>query len=755
MSNPSVTATISANDQASPKLRELLELTKKIENTAKAAFKENGGNALANSYRQATSAAQQHLTVLEKMHSVHAAIAKTVAGYAAAKGFHKGIDAVKDYVPYERERRFQTAAGGYDARSQRLLEEQRRDLAVRKGIQLEDSLHAQQEFTKRNYSAPITAAATGSAIQLSRSLGVPAEAAARMIEGMTFGRGVTFTDPAQTTRETMRSADIATVAAKKGAMSGEDIQQFSKYSSGMVHAANISQEQAWGVGMTLKKMGVGGDESGVFTRQLAARIMAPTKAAHDAMIAAGINYDDFAKSGNVSVESIDKSMRRRFGKGLSEDGRKALEEKLNDKDFKLDRDSFGAAVHDAMGGSGMSKQDQKLVQQQATRMFDMAKTGLNGGGLLEAVLSKMSPQQLQQFLGDKQGGRGNVLLTNLEAYQKNKGEIQHSGGLTDKIAEERQQGLAAATDRLAASFDALSKSMVDANSGWLTPLVEAGAKVAGFAAGLGDATKIALSFSAGAAGVAAMASMASTAAGVITGLNSLSVSANAAAASLARVNGAANMPGGIIAGGSTGAFGKIADFAAKLATLTTAIGLAASALTALYEYGKGKKWWDADSVKDNAANNHNPRMGGGKRYEGEQAEFWKGIPLPAQRVEVLPGPARMGGGKHSYIDPAGRLIAGEQTDSGSSVWDTARTFIGGNTGKKGDGFEHVDVSGTVSGSAEIHNIVEVRPGSALLDVVNQARSIANIGLNGKLGTSMQGPGDNATKPSQGTTMGAQ
>jgi hypothetical protein len=215
------------------------------------------------------------------------------------------------------------------------------------------------------------------------------------------------------------------------------------------------------------------------------------------------------------------------------------------------------------------------------------------------------------------------------------------------------------------------------------------------------------------------------------------------------------MPGGIFAGGSTSTFGKIADFAAKLASLTSAIGLAVSALTALYEYGRGKKWWDAEDVKDRAASNHNPRMGGGKRNAGDQDEFWKGIPLPTQRVEITPGAARMGGGKHSYIDPVGRLITGEQTDLGSSAWDTARTFIGGNTGKKGDGFEHVDVSGTISGSAEIHNMVEVRPGSALLDVVNQARSIANMGLSGRLGTSMQGPGDNATKPSQGTTMVAQ
>jgi hypothetical protein len=42
MSNPSVTATITADDQASPKLRELLTLSQKLAATAKSIFNEGG-----------------------------------------------------------------------------------------------------------------------------------------------------------------------------------------------------------------------------------------------------------------------------------------------------------------------------------------------------------------------------------------------------------------------------------------------------------------------------------------------------------------------------------------------------------------------------------------------------------------------------------------------------------------------------------------------------------------------------------------
>lgn len=142
----------------------------------------------------------------------------------------------------------------------------------------EDALHGQMAFTTRGYNAGVTAAATDQAIRLSKALDTKIEDAANIIEGLTFGRGARLQDAAQAARETRYSADLAAVAAKKGAMKPEDVAQFGKYALGMGTAAGLSPEQMFAIGMTLKKQGIGGDEGGVFTRQLAARLMSPTRA---------------------------------------------------------------------------------------------------------------------------------------------------------------------------------------------------------------------------------------------------------------------------------------------------------------------------------------------------------------------------------------------------------------------------------------------------------------------------------------------
>jgi hypothetical protein len=664
-------------------------------------------------------------------------------------------------------------------------------------------LHAQQAFVTRNFNAQITEAGTKQAIILSKALAVPAEQAAKIVEGLTFGQGIHLHNAADARREIARSTDVAAIAAKSGSMTPEDISQFAKFGIGMSTAAGIKADQAFAAAMTLRRANVGGDESGVFMRQLSARLLAPTKQAFEAFAHMGIDYSQYATQGNVSPDAIDASLRRRYGKGLGEAGKASLSEAFNDESRNVlgKREDFAAAVREAVEKSGekLSRTDEKHLVDTALRQYDLAKGGLQGGKLFDDILSKATPKDLQALVGDKQGGRAVLLLNALDQYREYLEKLGHGDGYAEKIANERMEGLAAAVDRLTASMDTASKQIVAANDGWLTPLANAAGKVVASFTSLSNETKQALSLTAGVASVAGLSTAAVTVLRVINSMGSLATSANLAAVSLDKIaaRGLTGAPG-IVPGAAPAAEGAararagVAERAAPLASRAAPIALTAASVVskAAWWATVGMMAFDGMNLVSGAVPNPDAdaNYGKWKAEHGDDAKqryaaltgltnAWTQTSAPGatatgQRIAPERGqsdPWERRDGVRQYLRELG--VVDDAPVSRDGWQDSAKVNIKQVDGatKWGDGTptrdiaiatprdSNVTVTGTVAGSAELHANIELhlQPSSYFEGVVRRAEAVANIGMTGKLGIGMQGPGENGVKPSMPPPIGGQ
>ncbi|QDM17552.1 phage tail tape measure protein [Tardiphaga sp. vice278] len=743
MSNPTVTATIAVDDKASPALKELARLAKMIAQETAQALKGGSGDALATSFTRANSAAREHVSNLTNIKNLHREIAGLAAGFAGSKVFQGAKAAVANFLPYEKDVRYQTAIQGFGAADQKMLDAQRVAAAKKFGVMPMDTLHAQQAFVTRNFSAAITKAATDQALLLSTALDVPVAESSKIVEGITFSQGIHLHDPATASREMGRSSDRAAVAAKAGAMSPEDVRQFAKYGMGMSTAAGISPDQAYAVGMTLKRANVGGDESGVFMRQMAARLMSPTKQSYEAFAHMGIDYGKYATQGSVSPDAIDASLRRRFGKGLSGAGKESLTQAFGDETRNVlgNREEFAAAVRDAVeaGGEKLSKTDAKHLTSAAVNQYDLSKSGLRGGDLLNDILSKASPKDMQAIIGDKQGGRAVMLLNALDQYREYLAKLGHSDGFAEKIANERMAGAAAAVDRFNASLDTASKKLVEANQG----LIEKGANLAsgGVAAFLNlsperlQAISVAGGLGTGAAVLAATSSV-----------FSLGSAASTAAAALLR------LPASLAAGTATGAAATAAGAAAAPGA-AAAGGLAARGASFLGSAARGLGWagltvaavpfiYDATSDATQGVTRDHTRNKAAR--DAIRADADERMARDLERVQSESAAAARRGDEAMAPVIARRGGNGAYKRGLSSSLD--EQYGGAPGGSQ-------PVTGTVSGSAELHQNmqIEVQPSAYFQGIVQRAEAISNMQLSGKLGTSMQG-GDNGTKPSQGPSV---
>lgn len=736
MSNPSVTATIAVDDKASPALRELARLAEMIAQKTAQNLKGGAGDGLAQSFNRANAAAREHIGTLTSIRNLHREIGGIVAGIAGSKVYQSAKAAVANFLPYEKDVRYQTAIQGFGPADQKLLDAQRVDAAKRFGVLPMETLHAQQAFVTRNFNAQIAKASTDQAIILAKALNTPVEESAKIVEGMVFGRGLHLHNATDATREMRRASDRAAIAAKAGAMSPEDIRQYEKYSAGMTTAAGISADQASAVAMTLKRANVGGDEAGVFMRQMAARLMAPTKLAYDAFARMGIRYEDYATQGAVSPEAINASLQRRYGKGLSAEGVAGLRNAFNDETRNIlgNRGEFAAAIREAVEASGekLSKTDQKHLTDTALRQYDLAKSGLRGGELLDAILSKGSAKDLQAIIGDKQGGRAVMLLNALDQYREYLEKLKGSDGYAEKIANERMQGAAAAVDRFNASLDTASKKLVEANQG----LIERGANVAsGAVSSFLNLSPERLQTLTAAGGLGLGAAALATTSSVV----SLGAAASTAAAALLRT-------AGVSAGaGAAGAAGIAARSAGVLGTASAFLGVAGvTAALAPFVYD-----WTNDVAQGVTRDHTRSQTARDAIRADAQARMDRELERLREQQAETAAAARRG-------DEAVAPILERRGGNGAYRRNLSQS-LDEQYGFSGSGAAAQTVTGTVTGSAEVHQALTItlNPTPYFESLVRRAESVSNMGLNGRLGTSMQGPGDNATKPSQGALTGVQ
>lgn len=453
MSNPSVTAVIKADDQASATIKAIAQLVQNVGRHIETMGQ--GRNGLATHFEQANAAAEKHISTLHRVSTAMKNLSAAAATYAAVKMPHIAAAAIQHYLPVEREMVALKAAGNYSVADMEKLRAQQTDLATKYGEKPEAVVHAQGEFVKRHMNAETAKAMVDQSVILAKALGTSVAEAARIVEGSIFGSGKHIDNPDDALRLGTYYNDRLARAAKSGAMSAVDLDQFNKYAAAPINVSGMRYEQGLGLGMILKREQFGGDEAGIFIRQLSARLMSPTAEGRIALNSVGLNYGDYAKAGQLSGSKVNLALGEAFGKELSKSSIEGIDAKIKAGAIATKRDWQKAVVAAYVSDFGDQKAgDLKKLANTSGKVFEVSKTAVDGARLLDDMMARFSPQQMLAYLGVKQGSKGASAVSQLAAWRDNVKQLEESDGVAKRIAEERMQGLAAAVDRLSASLDA-------------------------------------------------------------------------------------------------------------------------------------------------------------------------------------------------------------------------------------------------------------------------------------------------------------
>ena len=490
MSNPDVKVTISATDGASPVLKQMEESAKRAGAAASGVLK-GGADSLTPALRNANSAAKQYEATLDRIKGIRNAIAGLVTGYVGLKLTAEAKALLDKYGPYEAKVRAQTVFGNYSTEGQRLLKE-RRAAGTNYGKTPQEVEEGQDVFVRRNMKADIVKAMTDAAIELSKTLGVAVDQAARIIEKQVFTLGPEPTTAAEAKQKATEASNRVAVAVKKGAMDPNEVEQAGIYGNPAIRASGMDANYGWAEIATLSRAGESGEKAGVFVRAQAASTLAMTSKGRDAARAAGINPDDYWRGKPVSMEGKDLSLinRDRYGKTWTKDQIKAYDNYTSQlqKDLQSDDEEVAKNAADVLNSRGafiegvmevidpkgeMSKTDALHVSSTIGRQFDMRRENFDTTRFTRDFMKKSNSQQRIGMYGPKQGNRANILAAaqdQVEHYEEEYRKGQEEN-LSHNIAEERNKGAGAALERLHAKKEQAILSTGDD----LAPAIEGGA----------------------------------------------------------------------------------------------------------------------------------------------------------------------------------------------------------------------------------------------------------------------------------------
>lgn len=757
---PSIEATVSVVDKATATLQ---RMAGDIDKLARKYERLGGGSHLtggmAPHFEAATRATNTWGRSLSASLATMKQLAGLAAGLAAVKLPHAAADAVRHYLPLDRELSTMRAVGGFDEASMSRMAQQQRDLARAYGQSPEHIAHAQNEMVKRHFDAATTQAFIDKSAVLAQALGTDVGRATTALEGAIFGFGEHVKSAADAARLGQRYADISSTMAKRGAMSIDDIEGFFKYAAAGARAAGLSPEQAAAIGMVLKRENFAGEEAGVFTRQLAARIMMPTREGRMALAASGIDLSKFVDPTRRDASALNIALGENIGKTLGPAATKALQSALDSGKIADARGFAQSVIRYFEGDHGHQRaKDTNALAKQATDFWKVSQGKVDGSGLWDAIVTKMSPQEAMSFLGVKQGSKAASILSQLSQLREYESGLSSGSGVTQRIAREQQTSLASAFDRLKATVEDTSNSFVKANEGALKFGAGAAQTVAKWFGDVDEGTKRAWTAAGGGAALAGGAFGVKSLLDLVRGnfgLSAAATSLEGAAAALTRAAGVmsgAKLPGGDAASGvaAVGAAKKSPWGAlGEMALLYSGMQLYKEKTAEWFGWTDQKrKQWDAQ-INERAWNEIKRFMPSGGRTSDLSDN------LPAYDADHLSAARSAREGALSRFSGLESLRSaardGAREGSLSALFTgkdnaLAHSFAVGGAASQPQQVE-VGVEGNVRGAVDIHQSLRIDPSPLFMAKMSEAQhAVAQVqGSIMKLGRTMTGGGNAPTR----------